>query len=877
MLTGAAGSRPAAPVAFSAEPAYTSALVTGVPIYLVSACASGEEFVAAFRRYADRNGVVFVPLAEPLPSGKKARFALTLKDGGVMVEGDAEVVSSARTPSVLYGRIGMTLKFTLPDEPSKTTLGELEKARLALKPLPPSVPPRSAQIPAAPRATPPAPSGRIDAVNALAECVAIGELGTTDNADTIPPKNASQKFVVPTIPPMGPGSGRIKAPTVPPMPVVRPPMSTTLGVQPLAKPPTPAAGADLLQTRRGPAPAVDLTSTGKADLSVTMRGTKPPTPAAPTPAAPMPIVQQPAPPIVAERRVVPEIEVNEPTDLTAIPQVDDAIPDALSDTTVPVEAPEPLPPEPVPAKPKPRERKTVMGVAVVPSGVMVLPAAPALRIPSEEESRDTSEMQVQKPTAARHSLTVRGDAFDDVDALSKTEPPQALRALNVEEPTPSGDWTMTPGANGPTITPTLRGEKPPSPAGPPTGDWLIALDPSTPDGWGEPSKIEKRPAGELPPGPPVLAVASSRPLDSNARAQTELPDDAGPKVQIDPTLIEPLSAMPTLDPDEEVDDPALPSPPAIAQPMSMVGSDGLMPIPSQAPAMVAPLANLVSGRSTHGFDAQPQPASVGSAGSEVFADSAAYSTGSAPLVPDAGRGKRMMVILASAVAVVVLAIVAVVMLGGTKASTTEPVVTPVTPSEPIKPSEPVPPAPDKQEPDTQAVVVPAPPADAGAQVEVPVVDAATAVAVEPTDCKVTISSAPAGAEILIDKAVVGTTPSALTLPCSVGTKVTLRKARYVAQSRAVTPKPVGQKPVKIVLARVTFSVKVSSTPAGAAITVGSKPMGFTPTTVKLPAFELSTLTIKKDGFTADTQKITPKQSNLSVHTTLKKLAKRAGR
>ena len=113
-------------------------MTTGAPIYLVTACASGEEFVSAFRRYADRNGVLFVPIAEPLPPGKKGRFALTLKDGGVMVEGEAEVVSSARTPSVLYGRVGMTLKFSEPDEPSKAVLGDLEKARLAVKPGPPS-------------------------------------------------------------------------------------------------------------------------------------------------------------------------------------------------------------------------------------------------------------------------------------------------------------------------------------------------------------------------------------------------------------------------------------------------------------------------------------------------------------------------------------------------------------------------------------------------------------------------------------------------------------------------------------------------------------------------------------------------------------------
>lgn len=146
--------------------------MTDAPIYLVSACGSGEEFVAAFRRYADKHGL-FVPIAEPLASGKRARFAVTLRDGGVMIEGEAEIVSSARSASVLHGRVGMTLKFVEPDAPSKTMLGELEKARLSMRPPPPSVAPRPASLPAEPRPVPPAPAGRIDAVNALAECVAI--------------------------------------------------------------------------------------------------------------------------------------------------------------------------------------------------------------------------------------------------------------------------------------------------------------------------------------------------------------------------------------------------------------------------------------------------------------------------------------------------------------------------------------------------------------------------------------------------------------------------------------------------------------------------------------------------------------------------------
>src|SRR6185295_15643838 len=173
----------------------------GAPIYLVSACASGEEFIAAFRRYADKNGL-FIPIAEPLPTGR-SRFALTLRDGGVMIEGEAEIVSSARAPSVLHGRVGMTLRFAASDDASRITLGELERARLSMKPPPPSMPPRAAEVPAEPRPVPPPVQGRIDAVNALAECVAIGDvaaLGPPLPPVTLPPPKTGPKFVMPAIP-----------------------------------------------------------------------------------------------------------------------------------------------------------------------------------------------------------------------------------------------------------------------------------------------------------------------------------------------------------------------------------------------------------------------------------------------------------------------------------------------------------------------------------------------------------------------------------------------------------------------------------------------------------------------------------------------------
>ena len=108
-------------------------MTAGVPIYLVSACSSAEEFVAAFRRYADRTGV-FVPMAQPLPAGKRGTIALTLIDGGVMIDGEAEIIASSAKPSPLHGRPGMTVRFLEPDDASKATLGELEKARLAMRP-----------------------------------------------------------------------------------------------------------------------------------------------------------------------------------------------------------------------------------------------------------------------------------------------------------------------------------------------------------------------------------------------------------------------------------------------------------------------------------------------------------------------------------------------------------------------------------------------------------------------------------------------------------------------------------------------------------------------------------------------------------------------
>ncbi|HEV7554068.1 MAG TPA: hypothetical protein VGO00_01370, partial [Kofleriaceae bacterium] len=208
-------------------------MTTGVPIYLVSACSSPEEFVAAFRRYIDRSGV-FVPIVEPFSVGRRARLALTLIDGGVMIEGDAEVVAAATKPSALHGRIGMTIRFIEADAPSKLVIAEIEKARLVMKPPSSAVAPRPAILPEGPRPVPPPVGGRVDAANALAECVARGDVKPAVPAPIVESASGSvsksgPKFVMPAIP----GAPDSKATTLGVAPLSKP---TTLGVAPLERP-----------------------------------------------------------------------------------------------------------------------------------------------------------------------------------------------------------------------------------------------------------------------------------------------------------------------------------------------------------------------------------------------------------------------------------------------------------------------------------------------------------------------------------------------------------------------------------------------------------------------------------------------------------------
>jgi hypothetical protein len=91
----------------------------------------------------------------------------------------------------------------------------------------------------------------------------------------------------------------------------------------------------------------------------------------------------------------------------------------------------------------------------------------------------------------------------------------------------------------------------------------------------------------------------------------------------------------------------------------------------------------------------------------------------------------------------------------------------------------------------------------------------------------------------------------------------------VPATHTITPTPAGTA-VQFVLVRQTFLVKVSSNPPGATVTLGGKSLGVTPTMIKVPAFESSTLSIAKDGYEIETEKVAPKTNGTAVHSVLKK-------
>jgi hypothetical protein len=731
-------------------------VTTGAPIFLVTACASPEEFFAAFRRYADRAGL-FVPAAQPVPAGRRGRFALTLKDGGVMIEGDAEVLQSSSKPQGLYGRAGMTIKFVELDDPSRTVLGELEKARFAVKPLPSQVPPRPAQIPATPRPVPPKPIGRIDPANSLAECVVIGDLGTLSEmrARTELPR-AGQKFVTPMTEPVA---------------------------DPVTTGPALDSSPDTEPTKRGPPVVV-----GK-----------------------VPMLGMPALPRTATLPFgVPTVPGSPPSPRRAQP---------LSTPSLVPRQPTPVVPLPIVQKPRtndpatePSERpSTVLGVA-----------APTGEAGAFDPDRDPTDESVQ-PQLTRTSTerdfppmspAVAPEAEPPLVAPSAVPPLPAatttrsggMRASEIMAAIPTDDWTMTPDASAPTVT------SPP-------------LKPSPLDGWAPPNV--KR--AHTPSGNPVHAMPEKA---REVVDMGDMPTHLGDKIEVDPSLV-----------DADTSEPEISPPPTPAPPKALPGT----PSTAASPLTVAPSApgrGKVDMTNTSGW----------------FRDSQEMLQYPAERDPaDAGRRRRRLLFIVGGAAVATLAIVVgLILVLGSRGKTSA----------------------DPGSAGTaggtdQAYVAKQGSGGSGSDETAANGSGAGSQAVtepvNPTRCSVDLTSVPTGAQIVLDdNTIAGSTPATVEVPCGAETKLTLKKLRYLNTVKTVTANEENTKLDPVKLGRAQLSVKVTSTPPGAAITVGGRSMGVTPTMIKLPAFETSHITLTKDGYATESEPFVPKVNGAPLHVTLKR-------
>jgi hypothetical protein len=492
---------------------------------------------------------------------------------------------------------------------------------------------------------------------------------------------------------------------------------------------------------------------------------------------------------------------------------------------------------------------------VAPVPIVRPPAKAAPSISNEEEHTDLSTL----PTAAASPL-----ALEQVDGAAKTaeQPIQrsgGMRASEILAAIPAGDWTMSPDELVPHALPAEEKVGAPTPApdgpnapkaapaaapkGPPTGDWTISLDPET--GWSEPEKLAKSGAASTS-GNAIAAVKSDKPI--SVVQWDEKPTGIGEaKIEIDSTLMEPHKPMPAGDED-----------------------DAAQIVDSKPRSDVPPPLTAMPPRPTSGFGMHEQ-------GQYAAANAAPYRHSSTSVMSfgpvDPAKRKKMIIAAIGAGALAVGAIVILVLTLGGKDN--KPAAKATTGSDTPAPSKMI------AKPEIDASVAVEPESVGSQHVDVDQGSGSAAetpkpppvAPVEPkvtATCNVDVKSTPTGADVYLDKRKLGTTPTSFELPCATEAKLTLRKKSFPNTNKSFTPVAGKANKLTIKLAKAMLQVKVTSTPAGATITAGGKSLGVTPTTIKLPGFEPTALTLTKPGFAPDTQRVNPKQNNTSHHVTLKK-------
>ena len=826
------------------------------PVFLISRCSTLDEFIAAFRRYADRQ-TLFVPTATPLAAGRRVAITLMISTGDIVIEADADVMNSSARASGLHGRPGMTLRLTDLDDDSRAILEHLERVRFGAKATLPhdhltvrnGVLPEGAVAPEAPALT-----SIGDPALALAECTVFG-----DDAPAIAPlaSGASARTKSPTgnplsaLPPLSPsGAGKFGIPSSPmskspsgpnPLP---PPLATVIAsvTPPAATVPTAPHNA---RTVLGVSVADLFPGTlpqAKYDSGVLM---PPPADATAQPYATVRMDYSPATsPTVAQAIVTAEEEVgNAPT----IPPPSDL--DTPPFTASPTDSTAPMQPQTLDAKASEvagywAKDPTTTVQAVPPPP----PAIPTSAMPTAEPSPGTEPAHQEDlrrtvlgfSPISREPVRLPTEDIEPIDETSRIDHESSTTIVT--------DLAEAQAAVG--IAPAQQ---------PPT------LPPPRRTGMTAPPPLPASLAATIAPTAHVPALVAPVPAVDHEAAEVEAAPHVGPYGMITPPAAS--SAAPA-EPQADWIEQLAPIP--VSAPAIPIPSAEAIAAVDEPPAIIAPpraqdpdanthanIPHVISGEATSLVNERiSRPFNKLWLGVALIACAAvaggAYflttrGTASNTKVPAATLAVVAPKTIDAAVAAVTVdaAPLATAIDGAPLVTIDATAVAATSPAD----AAPAAPPPDAQPADDKPPAKPPEVADAG-------------------DCDVTFTSTPTGADILIDGTLAGVTPATVSVACA-PSKVTFRKKGLPSDVKSFKPTKKG---ITVVghLSHLMFTVKVTSQPSGATISVNGKSIGKTPSAVKVPAFQTVSISVSKDGFAPLKQPLTAKEDGTAIRFTLKK-------
>jgi len=523
-------------------------------------------------------------------------------------------------------------------------------------------------------------------------------------------------------------------------------------------------------------------------------------------------------------------------------------------------------------------RDAPAGAAAAGAGSQAAGPAAAAYAASRGRAAAAPASESLNPPGRNFSRTLLGVPAVDLPPKMTTT---TLRATTEPEPRREGDWATPEDSE--VVETQVRAPTPP-PAR------FEDIDVEIPMELEGASDLASTPVLELPPQPPGADPVAEPPmafaLPATPQPQAALrAGPAAPTVRTPQSMLElggqarASARLPGMPPARDGSEPGVPVAHAQAAPVAHAPAHAAAPAPAPAAKPAAATAGAPPAAA-----ARPRVASETDA---VKHDVTDHVRRPPP------RRRPIIIAVAAALVVFIGIVIGVVIGGGSKrgrakpapAAVAQPATTPTADAAPVAVATP---------PAARPPIAPAAAPDAAPeQVAVAPVDAAPEVAAEPEppaaepepepattkktksappaagDCAVAFTSTPTGASILIGGKKKGVTPTTLHLPCK-ASSATFERARYEPAKKSFTPKKKGTTKVAARLGRPSYSVKITSTPSGAEVTVNGRNAGKTPATIKVTAFEAVTIKVSKPGFQAKTTKVTATRNKTVVSVPLRR-------